>query len=67
MNTNISQSLTTITAVVFVAIVVLVLLSRCINILRQYERGVVFRLGRVMQERKRARAWCSSSGRSTSS
>jgi regulator of protease activity HflC (stomatin/prohibitin superfamily) len=52
MNTNISQSLTTITAVAFVAIVVLVLLSRCINILRQYERGVVFRLGRVMQSER---------------
>jgi regulator of protease activity HflC (stomatin/prohibitin superfamily) len=52
MTTSISQSLTTITAVVLGAIVVLVLLSRCINILRQYERGVVFRLGRVMQSER---------------
>jgi regulator of protease activity HflC (stomatin/prohibitin superfamily) len=52
MTTNISQSLTTITAVVFGAVVVLVLLTRCINILRQYERGVVFRLGRAMKHEK---------------
>ena len=52
MTANIGQSLTTITAVVLGAIVVLVLLSRCINILRQYERGVVFRLGRVMKSEK---------------
>ncbi len=52
MTTSISQSLTTITAVVLGAIVVLILLSRCINILRQYERGVVFRLGRVMQSER---------------
>jgi regulator of protease activity HflC (stomatin/prohibitin superfamily) len=52
MTSNISPSLTTITAVVFGAVVVLVLLSRCINILRQYERGVVFRLGRVMQSER---------------
>src|SRR5215831_5801200 len=49
MNTNMSLSLTTIGLVVLGGIVVLVLLSRCINILRQYERGVVFRLGRAMQ------------------
>jgi regulator of protease activity HflC (stomatin/prohibitin superfamily) len=29
-----------------------VLLSRCINILRQYERGVVFRLGRAMKDER---------------
>jgi regulator of protease activity HflC (stomatin/prohibitin superfamily) len=52
MTTNISQSLTTITAAVLGAIVVLILLSRCINILRQYERGVVFRLGRVMKSER---------------
>jgi|KBSMisStandDraft_5_1062788.scaffolds.fasta_scaffold414883_1 regulator of protease activity HflC (stomatin/prohibitin superfamily) len=52
MTTNIGQSLTTITAAVLGAIVVLILLSRCINILRQYERGVVFRLGRVMKSEK---------------
>ncbi len=52
MTANISQSLTTITVVVLGAIVVLVLLSRCINILRQYERGVVFRLGRVMKSER---------------
>jgi regulator of protease activity HflC (stomatin/prohibitin superfamily) len=52
MTTNIGQSLTTITAAVLGAIVVLILLSRCINILRQYERGVVFRLGRVMKSER---------------
>ena len=52
MTTNISQSLPTITAVILGAIVVLVLLSRCINILRQYERGVVFRLGRVTKSER---------------
>ena len=49
MNTNMSPSPTTIVLVVLGAIVLFVLLSRCINILRQYERGVVFRLGRAMQ------------------
>jgi len=48
MITNMSLSPTTIALVAFGAIVVLVLLSRCINILRQYEGGVVFRLGRAM-------------------
>ena len=52
MTTNMSQSLTTIAAVVLGAIVILILLSRCINILRQYERGVVFRLGRAMKTEK---------------
>src|SRR5215831_8018437 len=52
MNTNMSLSLTTIALVVLGAIVILALLSRCINILRQYERGVVFRLGRAMQPEK---------------
>jgi len=47
-----SQSLTTIAALAFGVIVVLILLSRCINILRQYERGVVFRLGRAMKEER---------------
>ena len=52
MTTNMSQSLTTIGAVVLGAIVILILLLRCINILRQYERGVVFRLGRAMKHEK---------------
>jgi len=52
MTTNMSQSLTMITAVVLSAIVILVLLSRCINILRQYERAVVFRLGRALKGEK---------------
>jgi regulator of protease activity HflC (stomatin/prohibitin superfamily) len=49
MITNMSLSPTTIGLVALGAIVILVLLSRCINILRQYERGVVFRLGRALQ------------------
>jgi regulator of protease activity HflC (stomatin/prohibitin superfamily) len=52
MTTNMSQSLTTIGAVVLGAVVILILLLRCINILRQYERGVVFRLGRAMKHEK---------------
>jgi regulator of protease activity HflC (stomatin/prohibitin superfamily) len=52
MPTNMSQSLPTMVAVVLGAIVILVLLMRCINILRQYERGIVFRLGRAMQHEK---------------
>src|SRR5262245_39388963 len=52
MSTNLSQSITTFAAVVLGAIVVLVLLTRCINILRQYERGIVFRLGKAMQHEK---------------
>jgi regulator of protease activity HflC (stomatin/prohibitin superfamily) len=52
MTTNTSQSLMTITAVVLGAIVVLIVLTRCINILRQYERGVVFRLGKAMAHEK---------------
>ena len=43
---------TTIVAVVLGAVVVLILLSRCVNILRQYERGVVFRLGRAMKSER---------------
>ena len=45
MPTNISQSLPTLATWMLGAVVVLLLLSRCINILRQYERGIVFRLG----------------------
>jgi regulator of protease activity HflC (stomatin/prohibitin superfamily) len=52
MNTNMSLSPTTIVLVVLGAIVILILLTRCINILRQYERGVVFRLGRALQHEK---------------
>jgi len=48
MPANLSLSPTTIVAWTFAAVVVLILLTRCINILRQYERGVVFRLGRAM-------------------
>jgi regulator of protease activity HflC (stomatin/prohibitin superfamily) len=46
--TNMSQS-PMIAVVVIGVFVILILLSRCINILRQYERGVVFRLGRALQ------------------
>jgi regulator of protease activity HflC (stomatin/prohibitin superfamily) len=45
--TNMSQS-PMIAIVVIGVVVILILLSRCINILRQYERGVVFRLGRAL-------------------
>ncbi|HEX7979678.1 MAG TPA: slipin family protein [Gemmatimonadaceae bacterium] len=46
---NVTQSFPTLAGVLLGVIVVLVLLSRCINILRQYERGVVFRLGRALE------------------
>jgi regulator of protease activity HflC (stomatin/prohibitin superfamily) len=52
VTTTTNQSLTMIALVVLGAIVLLILLLRCINILRQYERGVVFRLGRAMQREK---------------
>jgi regulator of protease activity HflC (stomatin/prohibitin superfamily) len=52
MTNNMGQSLTTVAGVVVGAIVILILLSRCINILRQYERGVVFRLGRALQHER---------------
>ncbi len=52
MSTTTNQSLTMIASLVLGAIVLLVLLLRCINILRQYERGVVFRLGRAMQSER---------------
>src|SRR5262249_40537041 len=49
MITNMSLSPRSTVLVALGVIVILVLLSRCINILRQYERCVVFRLGRAMQ------------------
>jgi regulator of protease activity HflC (stomatin/prohibitin superfamily) len=52
MTTNLSQSIATTAAVALGAIVILILLFRCINILRQYERGVVFRLGRALKQEK---------------
>ena len=52
MSSSISQSLTTLAAVVLAAFVILILLKRCINILRQYERGIVFRLGKAMKHEK---------------
>ena len=52
MPTNVTQSLPTLAGVLLGVIVVLVLLSRCINILRQYERCVVFRLGRAMKDER---------------
>jgi len=52
MTNNMSQSLTTTAAVVFGAIVILIISFRCINILRQYERGIVFRLGQAMNHEK---------------
>jgi regulator of protease activity HflC (stomatin/prohibitin superfamily) len=52
MTANTSPSLTTIAMIVLGAIVILILLTRCIKILRQYERGVVFRLGKAMKDEK---------------
>ncbi len=52
MPNDMLQPLTTTILVVLGAIVVLVLALRCINILREYERGVVFRLGRVIKQEK---------------
>ena len=52
MTTDTSPSFTTIAAVVLGVIVFLILLFRCINILRQYERAVVFRLGRAMKRER---------------
>jgi len=49
MPTNVSQSIPTLAALILGAVVVLFFLSRDINILRQYERGVVFRLGKALQ------------------
>lgn len=49
MPANLTLSSATIVAWALGAVVVLFLLTRCINILRQYERGVVFRLGRAMK------------------
>jgi regulator of protease activity HflC (stomatin/prohibitin superfamily) len=36
----------------FVAFVVLIWLANCLNIMREYERAVVFRLGRVLKKEK---------------
>ena len=49
MTANLSLPPTTIVLIVVVAFVILLLLLRCINILREYERGVVFRLGHAMK------------------
>jgi len=49
---NLSPSPTTIIVAVIVAVVVLIFLTRCINILRQYERAVVFRLGKAMKDER---------------
>jgi regulator of protease activity HflC (stomatin/prohibitin superfamily) len=37
---------------ILAAFIVLFILAKWINILREYERGVVFRLGRVMEQPK---------------
>jgi len=52
MPTNATQSLPTLAGVLVGIVVILALLSRCINILRQYERGIVFRLGRAMKDER---------------
>ena len=52
MTTNTSLPLGTIAMIVLGAIVIFILLTRCIRILRQYERGVVFRLGKAMKDEK---------------
>jgi regulator of protease activity HflC (stomatin/prohibitin superfamily) len=49
MPATIGQSIPTLAALILGAVVVLFFLSRDINILRQYERGVVFRLGKALQ------------------
>jgi regulator of protease activity HflC (stomatin/prohibitin superfamily) len=41
------------------------LVFKWINILNEYERGVIFRLGRVLKEPPRGRVSSSFSGRST--
>src|SRR3954469_12288501 len=41
-----------IVAVVIVVIIVLVLLAASVKVLREYERGIVFRLGRLLPEPK---------------
>ncbi|MEP6716766.1 MAG: slipin family protein, partial [Terriglobia bacterium] len=38
--------------IAFVAVIILIWLAKCVNILREYERAVVFRLGRVLKEPK---------------
>ena len=43
-----AMSAATVTIIVLVAIILIVLVLNCVNILREYERGVVFRLGRVL-------------------
>ena len=40
----------------FVLIVVVILITACVKILRQYERAVVFTLGRFQESK--GRAWC---------
>jgi regulator of protease activity HflC (stomatin/prohibitin superfamily) len=52
MNTNLPLPPATIVLVVFVALVALIFVLRCINVLREYERAVVFRLGRVLKQDK---------------
>jgi regulator of protease activity HflC (stomatin/prohibitin superfamily) len=49
MPTDIGPSIPTLAALILGAVVVVFVLSRDINILRQYERGVVFRLGRALE------------------
>jgi regulator of protease activity HflC (stomatin/prohibitin superfamily) len=49
---NLILSASTIVALVVAAVIILVLLTRCINILRQYERAVVFRLGKAMKDER---------------
>jgi len=49
MPATIGRSIPTLAALILGAVVVLFFLSRDINILRQYERGVVFRLGKALQ------------------
>ena len=49
MPATIGQSIPTLAALILGAVVVVFFLSRDINILRQYERGIVFRLGKALQ------------------
>ncbi|MFI5230261.1 MAG: slipin family protein [Gemmatimonadales bacterium] len=46
MNANLALSYA-----IIIAVIVIILFFKCLNILREYERGVVFRLGRLKHER----------------
>ncbi len=43
---------------VLITVFSIIILANAIRILREYERGVVFRLGRLVPGELRDRAWC---------